>query len=77
MQNQRSFAKELAKGCRSIEDAQEKMKELFGDLMQEMFEAEMDEHLGYEKHSPSGNGSGNSRNGYSQKTVKTSLGKPN
>ena len=31
-------------------------------------EAEMDEHLGYEKHDASGRGSGNSRNGTRTKT---------
>jgi putative transposase len=39
-----------------------------------MLEAEMDEHLGYEKHSTLGNNSGNSRNGYGKKTIKTELG---
>lgn len=34
----------------------------------------MDEHLGYEKHGPTGDGSGNSRNGYNKKTLKTELG---
>jgi NTP pyrophosphatase (non-canonical NTP hydrolase) len=31
MQNS-SFAKELAKGCKSVEDIQEKLKDLFRDL---------------------------------------------
>ncbi|AGL00011.1 transposase [Desulfoscipio gibsoniae DSM 7213] len=35
----------------------------------------MDHHLGYKKHSVEGNNSGNSRNGYSQKTIQTRLGK--
>jgi transposase-like protein len=39
-----------------------------------MLEAEMDNHLGYEKHSPLGDNVGNSRNGYSEKTIKTGLG---
>lgn len=34
----------------------------------------MDEHLGYSKHSSVGDNSGNSRNGYSSKTVKSGLG---
>lgn len=75
MQSQsNSLAKELAKGCRSVEDIQEKMKCLFKDTMQEIFEAEMDDHLGYEKHSGTGDNLGNSRNGYSKKTVKTKYG---
>lgn len=68
------LAKELAKDCRSIEDVQESLKNLFKDTLQEIFEAEMDEHLGYEKHSPTGDHSGNSRNGYNKKTVKTKFG---
>ncbi|MCP6429020.1 transposase, partial [Klebsiella pneumoniae] len=40
----------------------------------EMLEAEMDEHLGYQKHDLSGNNSGNSRNGYGKKTLQTELG---
>ena len=32
--------------------------------------AEMDEHLGYEKHEAKGRGTGNSRNGRSRKTLK-------
>ena len=34
----------------------------------------MEEHLGYAKHDPSGNNSGNSRNGYSKKNIKTRFG---
>jgi putative transposase len=36
-----------------------------------MLEAEMDEHLGYEKNAIEGNNSGNSRNGYNHKTRAT------
>lgn len=68
------LAKELAKECRSVEEVQEHLKKLFSDTMQEIFEAEMDEHLGYDKHSPSGDHSGNSRNGYNKKTIKTKYG---
>lgn len=75
MRNSSSLAKELAKGCRSVEDIQEKLRDLFKDTLQEIFEAEMDEHLGYEKHDPVGNNTGNSRNGYSKKSVKTRFGK--
>ncbi|SET02444.1 transposase, partial [Anaerobranca gottschalkii] len=68
------LAKELAKECRSVEDVQEHLKNLFRDTIQEIFEAEMDEHLGYNKHSSSGDHSGNSRNGYNRKTIKTKYG---
>ena len=36
--------------------------------------AEMNEHLGYEKHSSTGNGTGNSRNGTTSKTIRSSVG---
>jgi len=74
MQNNASLAKELAKECRSMDDIHEKLKELFKETLQQILEAEMEEHLGYPKHDPSGNNSGNSRNGYSKKTIKTRLG---
>jgi Transposase, Mutator family len=35
---------------------------------------EMTDHLGYEKHDPSGRGSGNSRNGTTGKTLLTDVG---
>ena len=37
-------------------------------------EVEMDEHLGYAKHSPAGRDGGNSRNGTPSKTVITEVG---
>lgn len=42
--------------------------------MERILQAEMTEHLGYERHDPSGRGSGNSRNGTSPKTVLTDSG---
>jgi putative transposase len=43
-------------------------------LMERMLEAELTEHLGFDKNDPQGQGSGNSRNGYTTKTVKTDTG---
>jgi transposase-like protein len=45
------------------------IKELTGRILERALEAEMTQHLGYEKNSTSGDNSGNSRNGYTQKTV--------
>jgi putative transposase len=42
--------------------------------LERALEAEMTQHLGYEKHDPAGRGSGNSRNGTSPKTVLTDPG---
>lgn len=75
MQNARKqLAQEIAKDCKTVEDVHEMLKDLFKRTVQEVLEQEMTEHLGYEKHSPEGNNSGNSRNGYSSKTIKTRLG---
>ncbi len=43
-------------------------------VLERALDAEMSEHLGYEKHDPAGRGSGNSRNGTSPKTVLTDAG---
>jgi putative transposase len=43
-------------------------------LMERMLEAELTEHLGFEKNAAEGRGKGNSRNGYTTKTVKTDTG---
>jgi putative transposase len=45
------------------------LKELKRRLLERALGAELSEHLGYEKGDPAGRGSGNSRNGYSSKTV--------
>lgn len=43
-------------------------------VLQGALEAEMAHHLGYDKHDPTGRGSGNSRNGSTPKTVTTEIG---
>ena len=63
--------KELAKECRSVEDIQDKLRDIFKETLQQVFEAEMDEHLGYQKNDNAGDKTGNSRNGYSKKTIKS------
>jgi transposase-like protein len=69
------LAKELAKECKTVDDVQAKLRDLFGQTIEQLLEAEIDEHLGYVKHSQAGDNSGNSRNGYSKKTLKTRSGK--
>lgn len=64
----------LAEECTSMADVQAMLKGLFKGTIEQMLEAEMEEHLGYEKHNVLGNNSGNSRNGYGKKTLKTELG---
>ena len=55
-------------------DVQEMLKDLLGDTMQGMLEAEMDEKLGYSKYDYRNKDTDDSRNGYSKKTVTSSLG---
>lgn len=50
------------------------LKELKKRLMERILEAEMSDHLGYDKYDIAGNGSGNSRNGKGTKVVKTDTG---
>jgi putative transposase len=49
-------------------------KELTKALVERMLAGELNHHLGYEKHAVVGRGSGNSRNGKSQKTLKGEAG---
>jgi putative transposase len=64
----------LMKDCQSTGDIQTKLKRLFAGTIEQMLEAEMEEHLGYEKNCVEGNNSGNSRNGYNQKTIISDYG---
>jgi putative transposase len=48
--------------------------QLTKSVLETALDAEMDEHLGYEKHDPAGRNSGNSRNGTRSKTVLTEIG---
>ena len=56
----------------TAEDIQDALKDLLGGTIKEMMEAEMDDHLGYEKSQRSD--SDDSRNGYKEKTVNSSYG---
>jgi len=61
----------LCAECTTPADLTSKLKHLFSGALEKMLEAELDEHLGYEKHSVEGNNSGNSRNGFGKKTIKS------
>lgn len=68
--------KELEK-CSTIEDLCGKnglVQKLIGGMLETFLEKEMEEHVGYEKHSPQGKNTGNSRNGTVKKTVHSSYG---
>ncbi len=67
--------KDFFKQFKNREEFHTFFNSLFKEGVEEMLKGELDEHLGYEKHSKEGNNSGNSRNGFSRKKVKTeSLG---
>ncbi|GAW28871.1 Transposase, Mutator family [Carboxydocella sp. ULO1] len=79
MQNQKrqistQLAKEITKECKTTGDIYNALKALLADTIQQMLEAELDQHLWYEKHSSAGINSGNSRNGYNKKILKTRMG---
>ncbi|MDN2481351.1 IS256 family transposase [Vibrio agarivorans] len=67
-----AFAKEAAKGIKTPDDLTEFSQMLKKITVEAALNAEMEEHLGYEKHKPSK--SPNSRNGKSTKRVKTEDG---
>lgn len=72
---QNLLPKDFFKQFKSKEDFHSFFNDLFKQGVEEMLQAELDEHLGYLKHSKEGNNSGNSRNGSYSKKVKTeSLG---
>jgi transposase-like protein len=56
------------------QDVQDMLKDLLGDTLQGMLEAEMDENLGYSRYDYKNKDTDNSRNGYSKKTVVSSMG---
>lgn len=58
----------------SVEDVYEFMKEGFRDILQEVFEAEMDASLGYSKNHKGDVESTNKRNGHTLKTLKSRFG---
>src|SRR5436189_2952422 len=64
---------ELLKDYKKPEDIlgeQGLLKQFSKRVLERALGAELTEHLGYEKHDPAGYGSGNSRNGSSEKTLK-------
>lgn len=68
--------KELSK-CKSMEDLVGKnglMQRLFGGIIQQFLEGEMEEHLGREKYKRQSDEDKNYRNGYSSKNIRTSFG---
>jgi putative transposase len=68
---------ELLKDCKTPEQmfgADGLLQQLTKAVIERSLQAELTHHLGYDKHSPAGAGSGNSRNGSSPKTIRGKRG---
>ncbi len=65
-----ALANELAKDVKTPEDLNNLSSFLTKLTVEAALKVEMDHHLGYDKHDPTGHHSGNSRNGYSPKKLK-------
>jgi transposase-like protein len=65
-----SALQDLGRGLKTPSDLAKLNKELLKITVEASLNAEMDAHLGYNKHSPEGYNTGNSRNGYNRKTLK-------
>jgi len=59
---------------KSVPDIQNALKDMFGETLQKLLEAEMDHTLGYEKHDDENKETTNRRNGHSSKTVRSEFG---
>lgn len=71
MSQKNTIPKDFFKQFKNKEEFHSFFNDLFKQGVEEMLKAELEEHLGYEKHSKNGYNTGNSRNGFFSKTVKT------
>ncbi len=72
-----SMIDKLLDGCKTQQDIfgpGGPVKNFIKAIVERAMQAELTHHLGYEKHDPQGNNSGNSRNGTTPKTVQGSCG---
>jgi len=60
---------------KDTKDIQNMLKDMFGDAIHEMLEAELEEDLGYSRYDYKNKATTNSRNGYSKKSLKSNYGK--
>ena len=58
----------------TVEDMQNAIKDIFGPMFESMLQGEMNSHLGYESNDHGYKATDNRRNGYTNKTLKTSYG---
>ena len=72
--NINSALQEIARNVKTHDELASVTQELLKLTLETCLKAELDNHLGYSKHSPKGYHSGNNRNGYSEKNLKTKDG---
>jgi len=69
--NRDQFPEGFFKQFKSKDSFQEFFNSIFKQGIEEMLKGELDDHLGYSKHTKEGNNTGNSRNGSFSKTITT------
>jgi putative transposase len=69
-----ALAKELAKDIKSEKDLSALSRRLVKLTVETALNAEIEDHLGYPKNNPDGRNTGNSRNGFTPKTLKGNFG---
>lgn len=58
---------------KNVEDMQDALKDIFGPMFEAMLQGEMNSHLGYTNNERGEKENSNRRNGYSKKTLKTTV----
>ena len=58
----------------NAEEMQDALRDVFGPMFEAMLQGEMDDHLGYESNDHGPKSTINRRNGYTNKTIRTSMG---
>ena len=73
-EQQMELVKAISQECNTPAEVTSLLKTLQAGTLEQMLQAEMDEHIGYDIHSPEGDNTGSSRNGYGKKTIKSEWG---
>ena len=58
----------------SVKEMQDALKDIFGPMFEAMLQGEMDNHLGYTSNDHGEKETENRRNGYTEKTIRTTMG---
>lgn len=73
-QHKHQFSKEFLSQFKDASDLNAHFGQMFKDAVEQMLEAELDEHIGSNKHERTDEANRNYRNGYGRKTLKTDMG---